>query len=274
MFHSTIKQQSGLLTAIKIAAIYALLSALWILFSDQFILSLTSDHVHQAHLQTIKGWFFVVFTAVLLFFLIRRSLNSQHSYEVALSKSEQKYKTLIAYSPIAHYGLDLEGRVTNWNPAAEKIFGWTWNEVIGKPLPTIPEEYQIERDQMQERVKSGQGFIGQDVIRRKKDGSLINARVSIGPISDEQGEVAGFIVALDDITERKRTENELRKLSQTVEQSPAVVVITDLEGDIEYVNPKFTQISGYSLEEVRGKNPRILKSGKMTVMHIKASGRH
>lgn len=263
MFRRTNKQQPRSLTAIKIAGIYALVSALWILLSDQFILFIASDHGHQAFLQTLKGWFFVAFTSLLLFFLIRRSLNSQHSYEEALGKSEQKYKTLIAYSPIAHYRLDLEGRVTNWNPAAEKIFGWTWNEVIGKPLPTVPGEYQIERQQMQELVKSGQGVIGQDVIRRKKDGSLINARVSIGPISGNQGEVAGFMVALDDITESKRTENELKKLSHAVEQSPAVVMITDLEGNIEYVNPKFTQISGYSPEEVLGQNPRILKSGKM-----------
>ena len=66
-----------------------------------------------------------------------------------------------------------------------------------------------------------------------------------------------------EISERQRSENELRKFSHAVGQSPASVVITDLQGGIEYVNPMFCAVTGYSFEEVRGKNPRVLKSGDM-----------
>ena len=64
-----------------------------------------------------------------------------------------------------------------------------------------------------------------------------------------------------DVTERKKAEESLRKLSQAVEQSPVNVIITDLDGNIEYVNRRFCQLTGYTAAEVLGKNPRILKSG-------------
>ena len=67
----------------------------------------------------------------------------------------------------------------------------------------------------------------------------------------------------EEVSERRRAENNLRKVSRAVEQSPAMTIITDLEGKIEYVNPRFTQVTGYALEEIIGKTPRILKSGEM-----------
>jgi PAS domain S-box-containing protein len=72
-----------------------------------------------------------------------------------------------------------------------------------------------------------------------------------------------LLTLIQDITERKKAEEELRKLSQAVEQSPVSVAITNIHGEIEYVNPKFTEITGYSKEEAIGQNPRILKSGEM-----------
>jgi PAS domain S-box-containing protein len=71
-----------------------------------------------------------------------------------------------------------------------------------------------------------------------------------------------------DITERKKAELELKKLSRAVEQSPTSVVITDTHGTIEYINPKFTELTGYNATEVMGKNPRILNSGKMPPGHF------
>ncbi len=73
----------------------------------------------------------------------------------------------------------------------------------------------------------------------------------------------GRVWSFRDVTQRKKAEEELRKLSRAVEQSPASVVITDLEGHIEYVNPKFSEVTGYSVAEALGQNPRILKSDMM-----------
>lgn len=82
------------------------------------------------------------------------------------------------------------------------------------------------------------------------------------PQCDNKGVPARMVGTVQDVTERRRAEMELRKLTVAVEQSPATIVITDVEGRIEYVNPKFTQLTGYTFDEVVGKNPRVMKSGK------------
>jgi PAS domain S-box-containing protein len=79
----------------------------------------------------------------------------------------------------------------------------------------------------------------------------------------------GFVTSFTDVTERRKTDEQLRTLSRAIEQSPVSVIITDPKGVIEYVNPRFTQVSGYSSEEALGKTPRILKSGE-TPLHVYA----
>ncbi|MCX6149561.1 MAG: PAS domain S-box protein [Ignavibacteriales bacterium] len=82
------------------------------------------------------------------------------------------------------------------------------------------------------------------------------------PVKDSNGIIIGTTGYSRDITERKHAENQLRKLSRAVDQSPTSIIITDTEGNIEYVNPKLIEISGYQLSEVLGKNPRIFSSGE------------
>ena len=80
-------------------------------------------------------------------------------------------------------------------------------------------------------------------------------------MKDDTGNIAGIVWAFTDQTQKRKAEDKLRKLSQAVEQSPATIVITDLDGNIEYVNPKFTEVTGYSYDEAISQNPRILRSG-------------
>jgi len=142
------------------------------------------------------------------------------------------------------------------------MFGWSEKDVAGKFLPIIPEEKQNEFHTLQSMTLQGASFTDKDAIRRRKDGSPINVSISAAPLYNANGDVEGIMELVTDITERKRDEEQLRKLLQAVEQSPATVVVTDTNGRIEYVNPKFSQLTGYTREEAIGKNPRVLKSGK------------
>ena len=92
-----------------------------------------------------------------------------------------------------------------------------------------------------------------------RDGTILDRYSS--PVTGAEGQYYGRIWSFRDMTERRRHEDTLRQLSAAVEQSPVSVVITDTHGDIEYTNRKFAECTGYTLEELRGKNPRILNSG-------------
>lgn len=102
-----------------------------------------------------------------------------------------------------------------------------------------------------------------DLVRT--DGKIIHAIANIIGEFDNKGNLELLKGYIFDDTERKKATGELQKLSMAIEQSPASVIITDTKGNIEYVNPKFSEVTGYSFDEVLGKNPRILKSGNLSV---------
>lgn len=109
-----------------------------------------------------------------------------------------------------------------------------------------------------------------EVLRQTKDGKPFWVDMDILPVLDRTGQVAQLISIERDITARRQMEESLRKLSTAIEQSPASVVITDLDAKIEYVNPRFTEVTGYSAAEVIGKNPRIIQSQETSRETFKA----
>jgi PAS domain S-box-containing protein len=123
-----------------------------------------------------------------------------------------------------------------------------------------PDDQEMVWNQVQEALKINQSFKLSYRIRTKNGKEKWVWEQGIGIYSGDGNLTAleGFIT---DITERKHAEGEIRKLSRSIEQSPTIVIITDLQGTIEYVNPKFYEVTGYSPNEVIGKNPKILKSG-------------
>ena len=160
--------------------------------------------------------------------------------------------------------LDQEGTCQYVSPSISSIIGLAPGEVLGEPLERwIPaDEINVVRSAF-ERAKHepGKRIRVPDFRVAHSDGRWLFLEGAFVGLLDEPG-IDGVVFNGYDITERKRVDNELRKVTRAVEQSPSVVVITDTEGNIEYTNPKFTELTGYTSQEVSGENPRLLKSGE------------
>ena len=127
-----------------------------------------------------------------------------------LRSSEERLRATIEASPVAVLEVDLDDRIALWNPAAERMFGWTATEVVGGPLPHIPEWEQERLAELMTRVRSGEIYTGIEGKRLCKNGSLIDVEISAAPIRDASENVVSHLAMFADISDRKRQEEELR----------------------------------------------------------------
>ncbi len=118
-----------------------------------------------------------------------------------LLSSTEYQRAMVACSPVALYSIDRAGTVLTWNSSAERLFGWSEEDVIGKPLPIVPEDKADEFRTFCGSVENGRIFSGLEVIRRKKDGSLFSGSLSLAPIHDDKGAMIGIMAAMEDITD-------------------------------------------------------------------------
>ncbi|MDQ3260064.1 MAG: PAS domain S-box protein, partial [Pseudomonadota bacterium] len=123
-----------------------------------------------------------------------------------LPDSERWLSWIVHTSPLAIFGADADGRVMLWNPACERIFGWRAEEVIGCTTPMVPEEFRAEGETFRRRALAGDSMSDVEVIRQRRDGSLVQLSYSNAPIYDPDGKAVGVLFIAVDITERKRAE--------------------------------------------------------------------
>lgn len=184
--------------------------------------------------------------------------------ESAIRESEERFRQIAESAGEWIWEVDSEGMYTYSSPMIRKILGYTPEEVIGRK-----HFYDLfepgSRDDLKEaaldvfrRKESFRNFVNCNI---HKNGQRIFLSTTGSPILDERGNLRGYRGTDLDITERLKDEELLRKLSRAVEQSPAIIMIADIHGSIEYVNPRFLELTGYSKDEILGKNPRILQSG-------------
>ena len=158
---------------------------------------------------------------------------------------------------------DLDGAITYANPAFSHITGYTREEAMGEnPRVLKSGKHTAEfYKEMWDVLVKGETWSG-EIINKKKNGDLYWERASISPVKNDEGEIISYVAVKDDITVAKEAEEDLRKLSNAAHQSASGIVITNTEGVIEFANPSATKITGYTLEEMIGKTPNLLKSGE------------
>jgi PAS domain S-box-containing protein len=129
--------------------------------------------------------------------------------------------TLIEASPLAIVAFDPEGVVTMWNPAAERIFGWSGNEALGTRLPFVPAEKQEEFLAFRRRALLGEVFTEPELHRRRADGAPIVVSASTSPLRRTDGTICGILSVLMDVTDQKSTGDEeaARQLARKVREA-------------------------------------------------------
>jgi PAS domain S-box-containing protein len=144
---------------------------------------------------------------------ILRDITARKRTEEALQEAKETLQTLFQASPTPIITLDLQDKVTLWNPAAEQTFGWKKAEVLGESLPFISEDSRNRYLAVREGVLEGQSFTGIELPCWKKNRSPIVISFSMAPLRDAGGQIIGMMSTSVDISERRRMEEEIREMS-------------------------------------------------------------
>lgn len=197
-------------------------------------------------------------------------ITESKTREEQLKESSIKYKIATNYSPDWEYWLLPDKSFEYVSPFCETICGYTADEFMENPNLMVdiihPEDNYLwsRHESHSDNVSHNKKYENLEFRILHKDGSISWIKHVCKPVYDENGHYMGRRGTNRDMTSQVNTNLELVKLKKAVENSPVTIVITDTEGNIEYVNPKFTEVTGYSYEEAVGQNPKILKSDSLS----------
>lgn len=245
--------------------------AAWIMANDRRLAAegraeTIEEHVHTAlgprDFQAIKGPLRDGAGAVIGVFGVTRDVTERRALEREARAAEQRFRLLIEHAPAALAMFDRDMRylavsrrwVADYRLEGVPLVGRSHYEVF----PEIPDRWRA----VHRRALAGEVVNASVDAFERPDGHVMWLRWEVRPWSDPDGAIQGVVVFTEDITDVVTTRDQLLQLSRAVEQSPESIVITDLDGRIEYVNGAFARVSGYARQEVIGRNPRILASGR------------
>jgi PAS domain S-box-containing protein len=192
---------------------------------------------------------------------IALDITASKQAEEALQAAHSQLQALIEASPLATASVDINGKVTSWNPAAERIFGWRREEVLGRPLPQIPDDEKKEHQMVIRRILKGEQA-SREVCRVRKDGRMIDVRLNTALLHDAGGAITGIMGVMEDITAHRQTEQALReseaRYRAIFQEAPIGLARLNLQLQIYETNPALQKLLGYSDAEMRQMSPKDL----------------
>lgn len=163
---------------------------------------------------------FIGLTAITAFFIVYAMIVNKRSQEAA-----QRLAAIVTSSADAIIGKDYDGTITSWNAGAERMYGYTSREAVGRPIFMLAPGHMTEEEirGFLRRLRSGEKIENFETVRRKKDGTLINVSLTISPVVNELGRLEGSSTIARDITSRKQAEQEREELLASLQDALASV---------------------------------------------------
>jgi PAS domain S-box-containing protein len=172
--------------------------------------------------------------------------------KLAVAKAEL-LDAIVKYSDDAITGLTLAEIVTSWNPAAERMYGYSSKEVIGRSDRPIPKERAGELEAILARIEDGQHIEHAETTLVRKDGTVIPVSIVAAPICDENGAVVGATAVHRDVTKQRQAFEAAQRMAVIVENSDDAIISGTLDSIITSWNPAAERMYGYSSKEILGK---------------------
>jgi PAS domain S-box-containing protein len=243
----------------KVATIYALVAGTWILLSDRVLLWFLDDPALLTRLQTAKGWFFVVVTALLLAFLINRYVSALRWEDRKVREANELFENIISNIPVYVFWKDKDSRYLGCNQRFATVAGVRRKEAIaGKTdldLAWKTKEAELTRQIDQKVMRRGEPLLDLEETQLQADGREATFLSSRVPLRDDSGSVVGILGIYIDITERKRNEeitrDSKRNLATLIAHLPCMVYRcrNDWKRTMECVSKGSKELTGYLPEE-------------------------
>jgi two-component system sensor kinase FixL len=186
--------------------------------------------------------------------------------------ANSRLAAIVSSSDDAIVGKTVDGIVTDWNRSAQLIFGYSAEEMIGKPIRLLlPPELEGEEEALLEQIRLGEKIDHFETKRQRKDGVVIDVSVTISPVYDESGALIGASKAARDITAAKRSQQQLLEreahLQSVLDTVPDAMIVIDTRGIIQSFSAMAEKLFGYSVQEVLGRNVNLLMPEPYSSQH-------
>jgi len=197
------------------------------------------------------------------FMVVFHDLSSELKTAEALRISEEQFRLLFMKAPNGISFLTPRGVIIDCNEQDAEILQMKREDLIGSHVKSyLTDQYQnVFEKNFGDFIRTGSKSI--IVKLKRKDGSIITVARNVSALYNKEGNLSGIIVHTRDVTEEMEAQFQVKLLSSAIEQSSSIFTITDLDGQITYVNKRFEEVTGWTLDEVKGHNPNILNSGML-----------